>query len=175
MKFLVFIFSLTLMVKANAGLISAVANQTTYNNGDTVVVDVFVNDLNPALDFLELDFSFDDSVLSFIDNSWFDSAEVFSYGAFGDAFSLSPNTLILQANFLNGITDIVGTTFKLGELQFLALNSVNTPLFSSTIITAQDINFNNIDAQRAVPAPSGLALLSIAFGCFFLRSSYLSK
>ncbi|MFA3791995.1 PEP-CTERM sorting domain-containing protein [Aliiglaciecola sp. SL4] len=174
MKFLILIFSLTLAINANAGLISTETDQNSYNMGDVVTVDIFVNELNPNLDFLELDFVFDDSQLAFVDNSWLDSDEIVNFGAFGDAFTYLSNTLIMQASFLYGITDIVGTSFQLGELQFTALTNINTPLFSSLIVTAQDVNFNDIEAQVAVPEPSGIALLSIAAVLLLIRRRQLS-
>jgi len=162
MKFLILIFSLTLAINANAGLISSETDQASYNIGDTVIVDVFVNHINPSLDFLELDFSFNDSQLAFVENSWLDSADIFNFGAFADAFTFLPDTLIIQASFLNGITDVVGTSFQLGELQFTALTNIDTPLFSTAIVTAQDVNFNDVEAQIEVPEPAGIALFSIA-------------
>jgi hypothetical protein len=170
MKFLVLVFFFTLAANVNAGLISAETEQTNYNNGDTVTVDIFVNNLNPALDFLELDFGFDDSLLSFVENSWFDSNGVFDFGAFGDAFAgFSADTLVIQANFLNGITDVLGTSFKLGELQFTALGDVNMLMFSSSIVTAQDVNFNDVEPQATVSAPAGLLLCLVSLGLFLIR------
>lgn len=168
MKFLVFILSLVFVMNANAGVISAEADQAHYNNGDIVTVDVFVNDLNPTVDYLELDFSFDNLLLAFIDDSWFDSDAVFDFGAQGYAYSYLPDTLIIQSLFLDGITNVVGTSFKLGELQFTALSDITTPLFSSTVVVAQDIDFNDV-APQAVPEPSTLALFSLMGGLLLMR------
>ena len=169
MQFLTVLFSLVLAINANAGLISAEVDQTNYNSGDIVTVDIFINDLNPTLDYLELDFSFDDSLLSFIDYSWYSSDEVFYFGALVDAYdSFLSDTLIVQALFLDGITDTLGTSFKLGELQFTALSDITTPLFSSTVVTAEDIDFNPINPQ-AVPEPSTLGLFSCIAGLMLMR------
>ncbi|MDO6693302.1 hypothetical protein Q4574_08400 [Aliiglaciecola sp. 3_MG-2023] len=175
MKFLVFILFSTLAMNANAGLITTETDQTSYSSGETITVDILVNDINPAIDFLAFDFGYDDSLIEFVDNSWFDSDDVFNFGAFGDAFTFVPNTVIVQAFFLDGITDIVGTSFKLGELQFTALTNTNTPLFSSTIVDAIDVNFNDIEPQITVSEPAGIALFSIAAGIFLIRRRHASK
>ncbi len=165
------ILSMVFTLNANAGLITTGSDQTSYNNGDIVTFDVWVNALNPDLDNLFFDLSFDDTQLSFIDNSWFDSDEVFDFFAFGDAFLLAPTTVAVETFFLNGITDVVGTSFKLGELQFTALGNLTNPrLDFALLVDAQNIYGETIEPQ-VLPEPSTLALFSLMSLLFFTRRS----
>lgn len=160
---------------ANASFITTQSDQNAYNANDIVTVEVFVNDLNDELDFIELDLTFDDSLFAFIDDSWIDSVGVELFGAFGDAFFGASDLIIVQGFFLDGITAALGNSFKLGELQLTALSNTSSPQLSSFVVTAQDFGGNDIEPQVAVSAPSSIALFSMLLGMLLLRQRKLAR
>lgn len=164
MKILVLMFTLLCAAGAQAGLITVSTDQNTYNTGDTVIVELGVQNMNPAIDFLELDFSFDLAELEFVAFSWFDSAVLFDFGAFGDAFLdfFSDDMVIVQASFLDGIVDVATSTFALGQLEFVAQSDLTSVNLSLDSIFAQDFDFNEIaEADLQVSAPAlGLLVLT---------------
>ena len=135
MKVLTVIILLICSCQASAGLITFQSDQASYAENDIVTIDVNINDINPMIDFVELDIGFDPLALEFVEDSWLDTSDVFDFGAFGDAFLFTNDTLILQASFLDSITDVLGTSFKLGELQVSALTDLATTSFSSKLVT----------------------------------------
>lgn len=78
--FLLFMFGCV----ANASVISYQSDQPTYDTNDIVLVDFYINNANPALDFLEVEFAFDDTLLSF--DSFSVTNDVFLNTYFDDAF-----------------------------------------------------------------------------------------
>ncbi|GAC02964.1 hypothetical protein Q4602_21130 [Paraglaciecola chathamensis] len=169
MKVLTVIILLICSCQASAGLITFQSDQASYAENDIVTIDVNINDINPMIDFVELDIGFDPLALEFVEDSWLDTSDVFDFGAFGDAFLFTNDTLILQASFLDGITDVLGTSFKLGELQFTALTDLATTSFSSKLVTAIDVNFNNVDPQVKVSEPAGTAVVALLGALFLMR------
>ena len=164
MKLLVLMFSLLWAANAQASLIKISADQGSYTSGDIVTVELSVENINSAVDFLELDLSFDLVELAFVEDSWFDSDALLDYGAFGDAFlGLFDDKLIVQASFLDGIVDVASSSFVLGQFEFLAQEDIDNVNLSLDSIFATDANFIEIaqeELQVSVPAPNlGLLLL----------------
>ncbi|WP_016956568.1 PEP-CTERM sorting domain-containing protein [Catenovulum agarivorans] len=172
MKFLAMIFSLALAFNASAGLITTQADQTNYNAGDFITLEFFVEDANPTIDWLQFEFAFDDSQFAFVDFSWIDSFEVASYGAFGDAYLVDTDILFMNVGFLDGFADVLGTSFKLGEVQFEALANAPSPTLSVVDSYVTDFDFTEIEPaqhQVSVPEPATYALLPLIAGLLFMR------
>jgi len=173
MKFLVLTFSLLCASIAQASLITVTSDQDSYSSGDTVIVEIGVENMNPSIDFIELDVNFDLAELAFENDSWFDSNTVLDFGAFGDAFlGLTDDNLIVQVSFLDGIVDFAGNTFALGELAFTAQSDINNVNLGFGDVFAQDFEFNPIDAddlQVQVPSPATAAFLLSGFALMMLK------
>lgn len=160
--FLLFMFGCV----ANASVISYQSDQPTYDTNDIVLVDFYINNANPALDFLEVEFAFDDTLLSF--DSFSVTNDVFLNTYFDDAFD-DFGFFIIQIGFEFDWSDFLGTSFLLGQAAFTALDdSVGADLLLTDVF-AQDEFFNDISATSvSVPALFGLIFLS--FATVFARS-----
>ena len=132
-----------------------------------MTIEIAVENMNPAIDFLELDISFDLAELSFVEDSWFDSDALFDFGAFGDAFlGLSDDNLIVQASFLDGIVDFIGSSFALVTVEFEAQSDIDNPTVVIDTIFAQNFDFMVIDeddlqAQVSTPATALFILVGV--------------
>ena len=162
---LILILGLAMSFSSKASLITFSSDSSTYFEGDIIEVEVFINDANPALDFLEVVWDFDSrlfelDVLS-ITNSVFDN----SY--FDDAFTIG-DELIFQLGLLADWESVLGTSFKLGTFSFVALeDGVPSPELTLVEMFAQNLDGDDIDAT-SVPAPSTLAIFCVA-GIIFFR------
>jgi len=151
---------------SKASLITFSSDSSTYFEGDIVEVEVFINDANPTLDFLEVVWDFDSSLFEFdvlsITNSVFDN----SY--FDDAYTIG-DELLFQLGLLADWERVLGTSFKLGTFSFVALeDGVSSPELTLVDMFAQDFSGDDIDAT-SVPAPSTLAIFCIAGFIFFRK------
>ncbi|MGJ8679672.1 hypothetical protein [Paraglaciecola sp.] len=170
MKFLAVLFSLALAFNANAGLITAQADQTSYNTGDTVTVDLYINNLNPIADYLLLDYAFDSSELAFDSFQFADSVWDNTEGFLDADGSTFDGLIAFTIDLVDNWSDTLGTSFKLGQGQFTALQDSVSADFDLSILLAEDANFNVIpDDQIQVSAPSGIALFSLFAGLVFMR------
>lgn len=80
------------------------------------------------------------------------------------------DSIYLQASFLARITDVVRTSFKLGELHFTASTNITTlSLFSCTVFLAVDINFNDVEAQL-MSEPATYSLIPLIVGFMFFST-----
>lgn len=165
MKFLAVIFSFLFAFNANAGLITTQSDQDNYSVGETVVVDFFVNDANPLIDWLNVDFSFDDSLFAF--NSFTITDDVFFSRYYDDGYDIG-DLLVLELGLLPNWSDILTTSFKWGQAEFIALSDVSSPAFNVVNIIAQDNGFNDI-APQEVPEPATLAIFPLIAGLLFMR------
>lgn len=176
MKYLAVLFSLVLTFNANASLITAQADQSSYNTGETVTVDLYINNLNPIADFLLLDYAFDSTELAFDFFDFTDSVWNNTEG-FLDADGFTFDGLIaFTIDFVDNWSDTLGTSFKLGQGQFTALQDSVSADFELSVFLAEDANFNiipdeelQIAAPAKVSAPSGIALFSLVAGLFLMR------
>lgn len=175
MKFLIFIFTLACTLNANAGLITTQSDKDNYSAGDTILVDFYVNNLNEEVNDLQVEFNFDDALFEFVDFSWIDSDAVWDFFAFGGAFLYDIDLLNVYVFGLDGpldsdsITDVVGSSFKLGSVEFTALSDSASPNLTVANTVAQDYYFNDVAAQ-AVPEPSTTALFALVAGLMFMRN-----
>jgi len=170
MKFITAIVAVLFMFNAHAGLITTTSDQANYNTGDVVTIDFFVNDLNPSVDWLDISYYFDNTLLALDEFSWIDSPEIISFGAFGFATSdfFAPSIFYINLGFLDGFSDVLGTSFKLGQLQFTALSDSVVAELSLTNATALDFAGAIVEPQ-SVSEPSGYVLLSLIGGLFLMR------
>lgn len=172
MKLYSILLTLFFAFNANAGLITTQADKDSYTAGETITVDFFVNDANPSIDFLQFDFGFDDSQFSFIDFSWMDSDEIYNFGASGDAYLASADELYLDVALLDGFAAELGTSFRLGHVQFEALVDSASPEFALLDQFVSDINFVEIPVEQhqvSVPEPSTLAFFPLLAAMFWVR------
>ena len=156
---LILIFGLVMSFSSKASLITFSNDSQSYLNGDIVEIEVFINEANPSIDFLEVVWSFDASLFEFdvlsVTNSVFDN----SY--FDDAYTIG-DELIFQLGLLADWESVLGTSFKLGTFSFVALGGgVSSPELTLVDLFAQNIEGDDIEAT-SVPAPSTLAIFCIA-------------
>lgn len=150
---------------SKASLITFSNDSSSYLNGEIIEVEVFINDANPAIDFLEVVWNFDSSLLEFDLLSVTDS--VFNNSYFDDAYAVS-DELIFQLGLSPNWSSVLGTSFKLGTFSFVALeDGVLSPELTLVDMYAQNFDGDDIDAT-SVPAPSTLAIFCIA-GIIFFR------
>ena len=167
MKFLAVLLSLAVMFNANAGLITTQSDQATYNAGDTILVDLFVNDANPVLDWLSVDFNFDST--QFLFNDFTVTDDVFLNSYYYGAYEVG-TTFNVEVGFFSGWSDFLGTSFKLGQAEFTALEHTASPKFTIENVIALDVNYADVDPQvSAVSEPSTVALFSLMAGLVFMR------
>lgn len=162
-KLLILLFACMTACKSYAGFITFEADQDSYNAGDEVTVDFFLNNANPVIDFLEVEYLFDDVALGF--DMFAVTADVFANTTFDFAFD-DFGLLIIQVGFLAGWDSFLGTSFQLGSATFTALeNGVGADLTLGSIL-AQDAAFNDVEpsveSTNAVPAPAAIWLLSLS-------------
>lgn len=158
MKTFFVVIALVLSMNANASLISFDVDQASYNDGDTVVVDIFLNSANPDLDWLEIEFLFDNSLLSF--DQFFVTDDVWNNTDYDDAYS-DLSSLFVFVGFLADWSVELGTSFKLGQAEFIAIGDITDVNLTTVDIFAQDADFNQIAPQQ-VPEPSTVALIALS-------------
>lgn len=170
MKFIAAIVTFLFIFNSHAGLITTASDHANYNTGDLVSIDFFVNDLNPSVDFLDISYYFDNTLLTLDEFSWSDSPEIIGFGAFGLVSSdiFDPSIFYINLGFLHGFSDVLGTTFKLGQLQFTALSDSVVAELSLTNVIAFDFAGAIVEPQ-SVSEPSGYVLLSLIGGLFLMR------
>lgn len=162
---LILIFGLMMSFSSKASLITFSNDSSSYLNGDIIEIEVFINEGNPSIDFLEVIWNFDSSLFEFdvltVTNSVFDN----SY--FDDAYTIG-DELIFQLGLLANWDSVLGTSFKLGTFSFVALeDGVSSPELGLIEMFAQNFEGDDISVI-SVPAPPTLSILCIA-GVVFLR------
>lgn len=162
---LILILGLVMSFSSKASLITFSNDSSSYLNGDIIEIEIFINEANPSIDFLEVVWNFDSSLFEFdvltVTNSVFDN----SY--FDDAFTFG-DELIFQLGLLANWESVLGTSFKLGTFRFIALEEdVSSPEFRLIDMFAQDSDGDDISVT-SVPAPPTLAILCFA-GIVLLR------
>jgi hypothetical protein len=173
MKFIALIFSMAFALNANASLLSFESDQSDYNTGDLVTVEVFVNDINPAIEFLDAEYTFNDAELEYNLGSFLVTDDVFD-NSFFDLDDLIGNSVFLTVEFAPDYTDFLGTSFKLGEITFNALaDSVSAGLELASVL-AEDgfgdiIEGSDLQVSVSVPAPATLALFPLVAALMFMR------
>lgn len=169
MKSLMIFFAWVLTFNANAGLITTQTDQTTYNSGDIVTVDFYVNNANPIIDWLDVEYRFDDSLFAF--DSFTVTNEVFSNSYLDDGYILpsASDLLILNVGFLSNWDEALTTSFKLGAAEFTALSDAASIDLQLSNILASDANFNDISQaqlQVSVPEPASFAFIPLFAAAF---------
>ncbi|MCZ8531285.1 hypothetical protein [Alteromonas sp. PRIM-21] len=162
---LILIFGLVMSFSSKASLITFSNDSSSYLNGDIVEIEVFINNANPEIDFLEVIWDFDASLFEFDVLSVTDS--VFDNSYFDNAHTVS-DELIFQLGLSPNWSSVLGTSFKLGTFSFVVLeDGVSSPELTLVEMFAQNFDGDDIDAT-SVPAPSTLAIFCIA-GIIFFR------
>jgi hypothetical protein len=157
---------------ANATLLSFTTDKLTYEQADTVLVDVFVNNINSEAAEFGFDLGFNDLALSYEGFTFDDS--VFFSAVIADA-SLFASNAVTFFNAWFDSADVPAASFKLGQLRFSAL-SATTPSFNVSNLYLADSNFNEVSAHNSVqvPLPNSALLILIALAMFSLRKKHLS-
>ena len=162
---LILIIGLVMSFSSKASLITFSNDSSSYLNGDIIELEIFINNENPEIDFLEVVWGFDDSLFDFDTLSITDS--VFDNSYLDDAFALG-DELVLQLGLLANWDSVLGTSFKLGTFSFIALeDGMSSPELILIDMFAQNFDGDDISAA-SVPAPPTLAILCIA-GLVLLR------
>lgn len=172
MKLLVTLLTLVLAFNAKAGLITSQSDQNTYNSGDTVTVDFYVNNANPMIDWLAVEYIFDNSLLAF--ERFTITKDVFDNSYFDDGYVLpsEPDLLILNVGFNLDWDDFLTTSFKLGEVEFTALSDAASVNLQLSDIYAEDLNMIPIsqdNLQVSVPEPASFAFIPLFAGLLLLK------
>jgi|GEM_PF-5116331 len=156
---------------ANANLLSFTTDKGSYTLGETVLVDIFVNDINYEAAEFGFDVKFNDSALTFR-SFMFDDAVFFS-AIITEADQFTSNTITLFSAWFENI-DLPATSFKLGQLSFSAL-SEQIPTFNTNNLYVADNNFNDLTPQGsvAIPLPNSALLILLALTIFVFRKKVL--
>ncbi|MBU2869505.1 cohesin domain-containing protein [Colwellia sp. E2M01] len=159
--------SFALSTTANANLITFTPDQASYGTGDSVLVDVMINNINPEAAEFGFDISFDDAALSF-DEFTFDNS-VLSSAIFADASQFMSGSITVFSTWLDAI-DVPGSNFSLGQMRFSALTE-QAVSFGVDDLYLADNNYNSVSAHGpvAVSAPNSALLILLACGFFSLR------
>ncbi|WP_440877351.1 PEP-CTERM sorting domain-containing protein [Thalassotalea sp. PLHSN55] len=160
---------LSLPVSASASLISTEFDQVSYLENDIVTMDIFINNANADIAWLEFDLDFDDSQFMFSDFTFTD--QVIANTWYSDAFDfigLSP--LTVQVEFADLWQDQLTSSFKLGSATFVAQMDA-APTTTIGYFETTDSNGNVVEAQSAqpVPEPASLAMFALALLFMLLR------
>ncbi|WP_032096166.1 MULTISPECIES: hypothetical protein [unclassified Alteromonas] len=162
---LILIIGLMMSFSSKASLITFSSDSSSYSTGDLIELEVFINEANPAIDFLEIVWEFDSSLFEFDMLTITDG--VFDNSYFDDAFA-SGDELLLQLGFSADWDSFLGTSFTLGTFSFIALeDNVTSPELMLIDMFAQNFDGDDISAT-SVPAPPTLLMLCIV-GIAFLR------
>lgn len=162
---LILIIGLVMSFSSKASLITFSNDSSSYLNGDSIELEIFISNANPEIDFLEVVWGFADSLFDFDTLSITDS--VFDNSYLDDAFALG-DELVLQLGLLANWDSVLGTSFKLGTFSFIALeDGMSSPELVLINMLAQNFDGDDISAT-SVPAPPTLAILCIA-GLVLLR------
>ena len=113
------------MLTANASLITFEVNGDSFTAGETVLVDVIINDINPDAAEFTFNTVFDDIALAF--NGFTLSDDVFNTAVFGsgDLSFLNPSLVNLGAFWISEL-DVPGSSFTFGQISFYYVNRCNT-------------------------------------------------
>ena len=162
--------ALILSFNASAGLITIESDKDSYTAGEIIYADIYINNINPELDFLQVDYSFDNTKFFFDEFSWIETFDVFNLGGLSYAAEYAPGTIGIDVQFLSGVTPVLGTSFLLANAEFEALTDVSAPVLSMpTILTSVDFGGNSVSAVTDVPEPATLALFPLLAGLMFIR------
>lgn len=168
------LFCFTMMSHdAEANLLDFTTDKVTYEQADTVLVDIFVNNINSDAAEFSFDMGFNNAALAF-EQFTFDDPVFFS-AMLTDAYLSAANTITLFSVWFEN-TDLPAANFKLGQLRFSAL-SAYTPTFDVSNLYVADNNFTELSSQNvvAVPLPNSASLLLMAFAVLSLRKKHLPK
>ncbi|MCM2680699.1 PEP-CTERM sorting domain-containing protein [Echinimonas agarilytica] len=166
MKLFVLIFTLISTLPTHAGLITSQSDQSSYNTGDLITIDLFINHATTDIAWLELKYDFDVTELGYELNSFALTPEAFNQSWFAlddvdDVFG----SVFLWIGLFDGWDQALTNSFQLGQIQFTALNDISNFSLSLPDIYAEDPWGGVIDEtslQVEVPEPSTIALLIAA-------------
>ena len=156
-------------LQSNAALINLTADQASYAVGDTVLLDITLQDL--SLDTAELGFNlnFDSSALTF--DSFSFSLDILSSAFFPAADLSFFNDNIVEFFVLWwDSSDLPATSFALGQASFTA-QQVYNPAFTITDAYLADVAGKDIDYPRftsSVPVPEPSASLIMLLSLLIL-------
>ncbi len=154
---------------ANASLITFDLSNNTPIAGDTLLVDIVINNINADAAELTFDIDFDDVALSFLGFTVAD--DVLNFGGFGSADEDLFTTGILNVGaYWFFASDKPGTSFTLGQLSFDVAGTLQET-FSASNFFAADESYNQINAQSLpqVPVPAPATFVLLALGLVGLR------
>lgn len=167
MKKFILIMLTVFTAHANAGLISYNSDKTSYLTGETVFVDLFVNNINPNAAELFFDYSFNDIELTFNSFTFSDDVLNSAFITNADTFS-SPSILTIESIWFDSL-DLPASSFELGQISFTA-KQANTPVFEINNLEVNDINYNNLAPQIAsVSEPQTWLLFMLTIIGFILK------
>ncbi|TYK66559.1 cohesin domain-containing protein [Colwellia echini] len=163
--------SFAVSTTANASLITFTPDKANYNAGESVLVDVMVNNINPEAAEFGFDIIFDNNALSF-DEFTFDNS-VLSSAIFTDASQFMSGSITIFSAWLDAI-DVPSANFNLGQIRFSALSSEAVSLTVADLYLA-DNNFNSVSEHATVnvSAPNSALLLLAGFSLFSLRKKII--
>jgi hypothetical protein len=159
MKKLIIVLISFLSLQTQASLISFETNQMSYLNGEQVIVDVLVNNINPDAAEFDFDITFDSSALTF-DRFAFSDDVLFSAFIFDAQLASSGDMVDVFSLWFDSI-DLPASSFNLAQVTFVAKTDI-TPLFSVENLAVFDNAYNELPPQAQVPEPETLILFSLA-------------
>jgi hypothetical protein len=156
-------------LQSNAALINLSSAQASYEVGDTVLLDITVQDLSLDTAEIGFDLSFDSLALTF--DSFSFSSDVFDSALFSAAdLSFFDNNIVEFFVLWWDSSDLPATSFSLGQASFTAQQAYN-PAFTITDAYLSDVAGKDIDYPTftsSVPVPEPSASLIMLLGLLIL-------
>jgi hypothetical protein len=140
-------FALLSVFTARAELISFEPDQSTYNTGSLITVDVFINDANPDIDFISFEYIFAEPLFSF-DSFLFETIieDSFDQIDYFDAY-IENDVFIIELGFLLDWSKVLGTSFKIGQAFFVAEQDDVSFSLTEDVSIVEDSDGNPIQQQ----------------------------
>lgn len=143
--------------QANAGLISAMYDQASYNTNDIISIDFIVDNTSETVAEVEFDFSFDNTLLNF-DNFEFD-IDVDLSAFIIDAYLKEPTILNVYSLWFDSF-DTPSGNFLLGTASFSALNNFNVNSQNGQLLSTFVADADGFEVTAVSEPATGIIMLS---------------
>ncbi|WP_440875652.1 PEP-CTERM sorting domain-containing protein [Thalassotalea sp. PLHSN55] len=146
---------------AFGALITTDFDQASYDENDTVLVDIVINNANTEMSWLDFDINFDDTL--FMIEQFNFSQSVFNNSYYADAYDFwGAAPLTVSVEFIEGWYHNLGGSFVLGQASFYSL--ADSQAYASLgYLAVTDALGNTIPSQgvQTVPEPMTISLILI--------------
>lgn len=162
MRAVCFYSMLLFSFSASANLITLMPDKTSYSAGESINLEIYLNNSNPSMSWLEFDVNFNDFDIAF--SHFEETNDVLLNSSYSDAFDMfgfAPVTVLVEFN--SDWTSNLTPSFKLGTATFTSINA-NNGNFSLGYLDVQDDNYMSIAHQSVVVSEPTVWLLFLVCG-----------